>query len=152
MDYTGDLASPEIAEREIQYLLEMANRYFAADLARKDVAWTFAGLRPLLADPKDRATSVTRDYELDLDADGPPLLSIYGGKLTTYRRLAEDVVDALAPGLGCTARPCNPAACSLEHVADVPSLYFLQRRGIGKGVILFFLHFCGQVKLQLVFP
>ncbi len=63
------------------------------------------GPRPLLADPKDRATSVTRDYVLDLDTSGAPLLSIYGGKLTTCRKLAEDVVDALAPRLGCTARP-----------------------------------------------
>jgi glycerol-3-phosphate dehydrogenase len=104
MDYTGDLSTPSIAESEVEYLLALANRYFASDLARKDVVWTFAGLRPLLADPKDRATSVTRDYELDLDARGAPLLSIYGGKLTTYRRLAEDVVDLLAPRLGCTTR------------------------------------------------
>jgi len=103
MDYVGDLATPAIAESEIDYLLKMANRYFSGRLERKDVVWTFAGLRPLLADPNDRATSVTRDYVLDVDADGPPLLSIYGGKLTTYRKLAEDVVDALAPGLGCTA-------------------------------------------------
>jgi glycerol-3-phosphate dehydrogenase len=103
MDYAGDLASPAIAESEIDYLLAMANHYFSGRLERKDVAWTFAGLRPLLADPKDRATSVTRDYVLDINADGPPLLSIYGGKLTTYRKLAEDVMDALAPGLGCTA-------------------------------------------------
>jgi glycerol-3-phosphate dehydrogenase len=100
MDYTGDLATPEIAEPEIDYLLAMANRYFAGRLERKDVVWTFAGLRPLLADPKDRATSVTRDYVLDLDTQGPPLLSIYGGKLTTYRKLAEDVLDELAPALG----------------------------------------------------
>jgi glycerol-3-phosphate dehydrogenase len=105
MDYTGDLSSPAIAEAEVEYLLALANRYFSSDLARKDVVWTFAGLRPLLADPKDRATSVTRDYVLDLDTRGAPLLSIYGGKLTTYRKLAEDVVDALAPGLGSTARP-----------------------------------------------
>jgi glycerol-3-phosphate dehydrogenase len=104
MDYTGDLSTPAIAESEIEYLLALANRYFASDLARKDVVWTFAGLRPLLADPKDRATSVTRDYVLDLDDSGAPLLSIYGGKLTTYRRLAEDVVDLLAPRLGCTSR------------------------------------------------
>jgi glycerol-3-phosphate dehydrogenase len=103
MDYTGDLAAPGITETEVEYLVAMANRYFAGNLERKDVAWTFAGLRPLLADPKDRATSVTRDYVLDLDANGPPLLSIYGGKLTTYRKLAEDVLDALAPGLGCHA-------------------------------------------------
>jgi glycerol-3-phosphate dehydrogenase len=104
MDYTGDLSSPAIAEAEIEYLLALANRYFSSDLARKDVVWTFAGLRPLLADPKDRATSVTRDYVLDLDTSGAPLLSVYGGKLTTCRKLAEDVVDALAPRLGCTAR------------------------------------------------
>jgi glycerol-3-phosphate dehydrogenase len=104
MDYTGDLASPAIAETEVEYLLALANRYFSSDLARKDVVWTFAGLRPLLADPKDRATSVTRDYVLDLNTDGAPLLSIYGGKLTTYRKLAEDVVDTLAPRLGCAAR------------------------------------------------
>ena len=91
--------------REVEYLLALANRYFSSDLARKDVVWTFAGLRPLLADPKDRATSVTRDYVLDLNTDGGPLLSIYGGKLTTYRKLAEDVVDTLAPRLGCAACP-----------------------------------------------
>jgi len=103
MDYAGDLATPAIAESEIEYLLGRANHYFSRDLSRQDVVWTFAGLRPLLADPRDRATSVTRDYVLDLDADGAPLLSIYGGKLTTYRKLAEDVVDMLAPGLGCRA-------------------------------------------------
>jgi glycerol-3-phosphate dehydrogenase len=103
MDYTGDLATPAIAEPEIEYLVTMANRYFASDLARSDVVWTFAGLRPLLADPKDRATSVTRDYVLDLNTAGAPLLSIYGGKLTTYRKLAEDVLDRIAPRLGCTA-------------------------------------------------
>ena len=103
MDYAGDLATPEIAEPEIEYLVAMANRYFSSDLARTDVVWTFAGLRPLLADPKDRATSVTRDYVLDFDTDGAPLLSIYGGKLTTYRKLAEDVMDLIAPRLGCRA-------------------------------------------------
>jgi glycerol-3-phosphate dehydrogenase len=103
MDYDGDLATPSIAEPEIEYLLAMANRYFARGLARGDVVWTFAGLRPLLADPNDRATSVTRDYVLDVDSGGAPLLSIYGGKLTTYRRLAEDVLDLLAPRLHCRA-------------------------------------------------
>jgi glycerol-3-phosphate dehydrogenase len=103
MDYSGDLATPAIEESEVDYLLKMTGRYFSRDLERKDVIWTFAGLRPLLADPSDRATSVTRDYVLDLDTQGAPLLSVYGGKLTTYRKLAEDVVDALAPLLGCTA-------------------------------------------------
>ena len=103
-DYAGDLATPAIEEPEIDYLLDMANRYFRRDLERRDVAWTFAGLRPLLADPSDRATSVTRDYVLDTDLDGPPILSIYGGKFTTFRKLAEDVLDALAPTLGWSTR------------------------------------------------
>jgi len=109
-DYSGDLATPAISEPEIEYLLAMANRYFSSRLARHDVAWTFAGLRPLLADPRDRATSVTRDYVLDVDTDGAPLLSIYGGKLTTYRKLAEDVVDLVAPRLGRTAPHWTSAA------------------------------------------
>ena len=121
-DYTGDLASPAIDEREIGYLLDLANRYFSSDLSRKDVAWTFAGLRPLLADPRDRATSVTRDYVLDIDSDGPPLLSIYGGKLTTFRKLAEDVVDALSPQLGCSA-PHWTAGTALPG-GDMPNADF----------------------------
>ncbi|HVN41700.1 MAG TPA: glycerol-3-phosphate dehydrogenase [Steroidobacteraceae bacterium] len=99
-DYTGDLATPSIDEAEVDYLLAMANRYFAANLRRSDVVWTFSGLRPLLAKSTDDPKSVTRDYRLDLDPQGPPLLSVYGGKITTYRRLAEDVVNLLGPRLG----------------------------------------------------
>jgi glycerol-3-phosphate dehydrogenase len=99
-DYAGDLATPSIDDVEIDYLLEMANRYFATNLSRRDVVWTFAGLRPLLAKSTDDPKSVTRDYVLELDERGPPLLSVYGGKITTYRKLAEDVVDLLAPKLG----------------------------------------------------
>jgi len=99
-DYAGDLATPAIDEAEVDYLLEMTNRYFQRGLARGDVVWTFAGLRPLLAKSTDDPKSVTRDYVLELDRKGPPLLSVYGGKITTYRKLAEDVVDVLAPALG----------------------------------------------------
>lgn len=99
-DYDGDLATPAIDEQEVAYLLEMVNRYFSRDLSRKDVAWTFAGLRPLLAASTDDPKSVTRDYVIELDAQGAPLLSVYGGKITTYRRLAEDVVDRLASRIG----------------------------------------------------
>lgn len=99
-DYQDDLATPGIETPEVDYLLAMANQYFQRELKRSDVRWSFSGLRPLLADPADVATSVTRDYVLDLEDRGPPLLSIYGGKLTTYRRLAEDVLDELAARLG----------------------------------------------------
>ncbi len=121
-DYRGDLATPAIEEAEIGYLLDMANRYFRRDLGRDDVVWTFAGLRPLLADPKDVATSVTRDYVLDVDAKGPPLLSIYGGKLTTYRKLAEDVLDDLAPGLDWPTR--HWTATAPLPGGDVPAANF----------------------------
>jgi glycerol-3-phosphate dehydrogenase len=103
-EYTGDLARPAIAAAEQDYLLAMANRYFQRDLAVSDVVWTFAGLRPLLADSADDPKSVTRDFVIDFDRSGPPLLSVYGGKLTTYRKLAETVVDSLAQALGDTTR------------------------------------------------
>ena len=119
MDYTGDLAAPAIAEPEIEYLLAMANRYFSSDLARKDVAWTFAGLRPLLADPKDRATSVTRDYVLDLDtrarrccrstaASSPPIAGSPRTSWTCSRRRS-----AAAPRTGRR----RPAAARRRHAA-----------------------------------
>ena len=99
-EYTGDLARPAITVAEQAYLLDMANRYFQCNLGAHDVVWTFAGLRPLLAASMDDPKSVTRDYVIDFDRSGPPLLSMYGGKLTTYRKLAEQVVDLLAPALG----------------------------------------------------
>jgi glycerol-3-phosphate dehydrogenase len=99
-EYTGDLARPAITVAEQAYLLDMANRYFQRNLGAHDVVWTFAGLRPLLAASMDDPKSVTRDYVIDFDRSGPPLLSMYGGKLTTYRKLAEQVVDLLAPALG----------------------------------------------------
>ena len=104
-DFDGhDLATPKIAPDEVQYLLEMVNHYFRRELTRRDVAWTFSGVRPLLGASTQDPTSITRDYVLDFDRNGPPLLSIYGGKLTTYRRLAEDVVDSVCDTLGVVAR------------------------------------------------
>jgi glycerol-3-phosphate dehydrogenase len=102
-EYEGDLAKPAIAPDEVQYLLDMVNQYFGRSLARRDVVWTFAGLRPLLAPSTQDPKSVTRDYVLDFDRNGPPLLSVYGGKLTTYRKLAEEVVDSVCAALGVVA-------------------------------------------------
>jgi glycerol-3-phosphate dehydrogenase len=102
-EFTGDLAQPGIGREEVLYLLDMANRYFARELGEADVVWTFAGLRPLLAKSTADPKSITRDYLLDFDRSGPPLLSVYGGKLTTYRRLAEDVVDMITPVLGANS-------------------------------------------------
>jgi glycerol-3-phosphate dehydrogenase len=95
VDYHGDPGAPAIDDDERAYLVAMANRYFARDLTDRDVLWTYSGVRPLLDDESADAASVTRDYSLELECDSPPLLSVYGGKITTYRRLAEEAVDRL---------------------------------------------------------
>ncbi len=109
--YEGDFAligttdipfagSPEevaIEEPEIDYLLRAVSRYFSSGPARSDVLHTVSGVRPLFDDGAENASAVTRDYAFDLDAaDGAaPLLTIFGGKITTYRRLAEQALDQL---------------------------------------------------------
>jgi glycerol-3-phosphate dehydrogenase len=97
VEYAGQPADVRITEAEINYLCTMANGHFSRSLSRADVIWSYAGVRPLLDDRSDDAASVTRDYRLDLDDRGPPILSVFGGKLTTYRRLAEEAMTVLAP-------------------------------------------------------
>jgi glycerol-3-phosphate dehydrogenase len=98
----GDPGEARADAAEIDYLCTMTNRYFSRQIAPADVVWTYSGVRPLLDDGAD-ASSVTRDYRLELDAGGAPLLSVWGGKLTTYRALAEEAVQMLARPLGITA-------------------------------------------------
>ena len=94
--------SPEtISAEEVDYLCASVNRYFERQLTPDDVVWTYSGIRPLFEDAAKNATAVTRDYVLDLDAahGQAPLLSIFGGKITTYRKLAEQALRKLAPYL-----------------------------------------------------
>ena len=101
MEHSADPDVPVRAgEEEIGYLCKMINRYFRISIAPGDVVWSYSGVRPLLNDRSPDAPSVTRDYMLELDTAGAPMLSIFGGKLTTYRKLAEEVVDRLARLLG----------------------------------------------------
>ncbi len=87
----------EIAPDEVSYLCESVNRYLNVQVKESDVVWSYAGLRPLYDDASANASAVTRDYVLDLDTqDGAPLLSIFGGKITTYRKLAEHALEKLA--------------------------------------------------------
>ncbi len=96
-----DYASPAISDDEIEYLLALANGYLATGLAREDIVWTYSGVRPLYDDGSSDPSAVTRDYVLKVDAGdddrAPPVLSIFGGKITTYRKLAESVLDELKP-------------------------------------------------------
>ncbi|MFA6443617.1 MAG: glycerol-3-phosphate dehydrogenase C-terminal domain-containing protein, partial [Sterolibacterium sp.] len=99
-----------IAGEEIAYLCEMSNRYFKRHIAPADVVWSYSGVRPLLDDETGDPSEVTRDYSLELDTHGAPLLSVFGGKLTTFRRLAEEAVDRLQPLLGQRIAPWTAAA------------------------------------------
>ena len=79
-------------------MLELAGRFFRTPLRRSDVVWRYSGVRPLYDDASADPSAVTRDYHLSLDAtEGVPRLSVYGGKVTTYRRLAEEALALLAP-------------------------------------------------------
>ncbi len=95
--YQGDPAQVHASDSEIDYLLELVNAYFKAQLARDDVITTFSGVRPLCDDESASPSAMTRDYTLDLDRHGAPLLSVFGGKITTYRKLAEAALRQLKP-------------------------------------------------------
>ena len=95
----NDYEHPKISGDETRYLLELANSYLATPLTADDVVWAFSGVRPLYDDGHSDPSAITRDYVLKLDDGGAPLISIYGGKITTYRKLAEHVLAELRPFL-----------------------------------------------------
>ncbi|MBD3764840.1 MAG: glycerol-3-phosphate dehydrogenase [Rhodobacterales bacterium] len=97
MDHTGDPSDVGCTEGERDYLLAFASRYFARPVTEADVVWTYSGVRPLYDDGASSATAATRDYVLSLETAGAPMLNVFGGKITTYRRLAESAMDRLAP-------------------------------------------------------
>ncbi|KAF1054433.1 MAG: Aerobic glycerol-3-phosphate dehydrogenase [Stenotrophomonas maltophilia] len=98
-EYTGDPAQVSISEAETDYLLQVINAHFRTPLRREDILWSFSGVRPLCDDESDEPSAITRDYTLALQsaAGEAPLLSVFGGKLTTYRKLAEAALAQLAP-------------------------------------------------------
>lgn len=101
--YDGDLDRVEITAEERTYLREAATRYLRSGVTEEDILHTYAGVRPLYEDRAKRNSTVTRDYVFEVDAKGgAPILSVYGGKITTYRRLAEHALTKLA---GCAAIP-----------------------------------------------
>jgi glycerol-3-phosphate dehydrogenase len=89
---------PECTPEEQQYLIDFANGYFRQDISAEDVVWSYSGVRPLYDDGASSATAATRDYTLKVDdKGGAPILNIFGGKITTYRKLAEDAMDKIVP-------------------------------------------------------
>jgi glycerol-3-phosphate dehydrogenase len=84
----------------VDYLCTQASRYFARPVLPADTVWSYTGVRPLLDDESGDASKITRDYRLELDTAAAPLLSVWGGKITTFRRLAEEAADALCGPTG----------------------------------------------------
>jgi len=105
-DYEGDPADVKASDEEVRYLCASVDEYLAKPIKPEDVVWAYSGVRPLYDDGASEAKSATREYVFELDTPGgAPLLSIYGGKITTHRRLAEEALEKLAPYLKGTKAP-----------------------------------------------
>ena len=106
-DYTGDPAKVAITEKEIEYLIEGAGSYFKEPIKRDDIVWTYSGVRPLFDDGASAAQEATRDYVLKSEGggDSAPLVNIFGGKITTYRRLAESMLEKINALIGAKGSP-----------------------------------------------
>ena len=103
-DHSDPGQKPECSAEEQAYLLNFANQYFAAEVTAKDVVWRYAGVRPLYDDGASSATAATRDYVLRVDrSSGGPVLNVFGGKITTYRRLAESALELVDAEFGSTS-------------------------------------------------
>jgi glycerol-3-phosphate dehydrogenase len=127
-DFDGDPAMVKATAEEIKYLCNSVSEYLAKPVKPEDVVWSYAGVRPLYDDGASEAKAATRDYVFEIDTPGgAPLLSIYGGKITTYRRLAEEALERLDPYLrsarareGWTAK--SPLPGGDMDVSAVPAL------------------------------
>lgn len=113
IDYQGDINHVVIAQSEIDYLCDLSSLYFKQRIRPADVVWSYAGVRPLVDDGASDAKAISRDYRLELDQSGAPLLTVFGGKITTFRKLAEQAIDLIAPLLSnthsaWTAKTCLP--------------------------------------------
>jgi len=100
VEFRGDPAKAHIDDNETQYLCEMANRYLRPDTTPQSVLYSYSGVRPLLDDESPDPASVTRDYSLQWANTDGDLLSVFGGKITTFRRLAEEAVDQISERIG----------------------------------------------------
>jgi glycerol-3-phosphate dehydrogenase len=138
-DHVGNIADAKASAEEIGYLCAGVNEYFGQQISAKDVVWTYSGVRPLLDDGSGKPEAATRGYMLELSdaTDGPALLNVFGGKITSYRHLAQSAVDKLAArvpsllGAAWTADAALPggdfavtdaAKIKVQYAADYPFL------------------------------
>ena len=94
-DHDNADTRPQISDEERDYLINFVNGYVKQDITKEDVVWTYAGVRPLYDDGATSATAATRDYVLSLDETAAPVLNIFGGKITTYRKLSKHALAKL---------------------------------------------------------
>jgi glycerol-3-phosphate dehydrogenase len=113
VEHRGAIDEVRIDDGEIRYLCEQASRYFERPVVAADVVWSFSGVRPLLDDGSGDPSAVTRDYFLELDTAQAPLLTVWGGKLTAFRKLAEEAADLLQA-------PLRPASGAWTERAPLP--------------------------------
>ena len=111
-----------ITPEEIDYLCRAVNRYSRRPITLADAVWSFAGIRPLFDDGHGNPADITRDYHflLDRTPGEPPALSIFGGKLTTYRKLAERALEKIAPwfpDMGARGRPSSPCPAAISRAS-----------------------------------
>jgi glycerol-3-phosphate dehydrogenase len=111
-DYKGDPAKVAISDKETDYLCAAASEYFREPVRIEDIVWTYSGVRPLYDDGASKAQEATRDYVLKEDAPqgAAPLINVFGGKLTTARRLAEHMLEKIEHHLGKKGAPWTHAA------------------------------------------
>ena len=96
-EYAGEPADVRITPEERDYLFATVNRYFLKQISKQDMVWSYSGVRPLYGDESGAASELSRDYHLELDAaEGASLLTVYGGKITTHRAMAESIIHKLA--------------------------------------------------------
>ena len=110
VEHHGPVGQVHVDDGEITYLCNQASRYFEKPVSPADVVWTYAGVRPLLDDERCNASAVTRDYELDLQSEPALLLTIWGGKITTFRKLAEEAANTLCRHMDVKGAPWTSGA------------------------------------------
>jgi len=112
LDYKDDPHNVKISDEETDYLCSAASEYFREPVTRADIVWNYAGVRPLFDDHASAAQEATRDYVLRIDhpAGAPALLDVFGGKLTTHRRLSEEAVERIETAIGKRGKPWTKGA------------------------------------------
>ena len=113
VEYNGAVDTAAIDPSEVTYLCEQASRYFEKPVRPADVVWSYSGVRPLMDDESGDPSAITRDYALELDTSAATLLTVWGGKLTTFRKLSEEAADLLAA-------PLKTARGAWTHDAVLP--------------------------------